>query len=63
MTDLETIHITFTCSHCGSTNELTASHVHQATVIHCSRCRASVAPLGLLQKQSEPERPAELIKA
>jgi DNA-directed RNA polymerase subunit RPC12/RpoP len=63
MNDLETIRITFTCSRCGAINELTAAHVHEATVIHCSRCGASVAPLGLLQKQPEREAPAELVKA
>lgn len=63
MTDSETIHISFTCSHCGSTNELTATHVHEATVIHCSSCRAAVAPVGLLNKRAEPEHPGELVEA
>ena len=48
MTIIDTVRVTFTCSHCGSTNELTAAYVHQCTVIHCSRCSASVAPLGEL---------------
>jgi DNA-directed RNA polymerase subunit RPC12/RpoP len=63
MTNSQTIRISFTCSHCGSINELTASHVHEATVIHCSRCRASVAPLGLLSRQPEPKQPTELVEA
>lgn len=48
MNDIGTIRVTFTCSHCGSTNELTAAHVHQSTLVHCSRCSASVARLGEL---------------
>ena len=63
MTDSETIRISFTCAHCGSTNELTATHVHEATVIHCSRCGASVAPLGRLTKRPEREHPGELVEA
>lgn len=49
MNDLETVRVTFTCSHCGTVNELTASHVHDGTVIHCSKCGSSVAPLGALR--------------
>ena len=52
MNDIETVRVTFTCSHCGSTNELTTAHVHQGTVIHCSQCSASVAPLGELCQES-----------
>ncbi len=48
MNDIDTIRVRFTCSHCGSSNELTAAHVHQGTVIHCSRCSAPVARLGEL---------------
>jgi DNA-directed RNA polymerase subunit RPC12/RpoP len=64
MADLETVRITFTCSHCGAINELTAAYVHEGTVIHCSRCRASIAPLGLLlHRHPQPQHPAELLKA
>jgi uncharacterized metal-binding protein len=50
MNDFETVRVTFTCSHCSSVNELTAAIVHEATVIHCSRCATAVAPLGLLHR-------------
>jgi DNA-directed RNA polymerase subunit RPC12/RpoP len=53
MTSLKTVRVTFTCSHCGSINELTAAHLHEGTMIHCSRCSSSVAPIGLLDKRSE----------
>jgi peptide subunit release factor 1 (eRF1) len=62
MNDRETIRVTFTCSHCSSTNELTAADVHEATVIHCSHCGASIAPLGLLNKKPALERHAELAR-
>lgn len=63
MNDLHTVRVTFTCSHCGSINELTVAHLHDATMIHCSRCTASVAPLGLLNQKPSPEAPIELAKA
>jgi transcription elongation factor Elf1 len=51
MNDLRTVRITFTCAHCGSTNELTAAHLHEATMIHCSRCSTSAATLGMLDRR------------
>ena len=63
MTDLETVHITFTCLHCGSVNELTANHLHDATVIHCSRCRTAVGPLAFLRDHPAPDYRAELLRA
>ena len=62
MNDLDTVRVTFVCSHCGAINELTASHVHDGTVVHCSKCRASVAPLGLLRDKANRET-RELSKA
>jgi len=49
MNDPETVRVTFTCAHCGATNELTAAHLHEATVVHCSRCSTAVAPIGQLR--------------
>jgi uncharacterized paraquat-inducible protein A len=63
MSDPETIHVTFTCSHCGCVNELTAAHVHTSTVIHCSRCRASIAPLALLRDRPASEPLAVQLRA
>lgn len=54
MTNSKAVRVTFTCVHCGSVNELTAAHLHEGTMIHCSRCSSSVAPLGLLDKRNEP---------
>ena len=63
MNVLQTIRVTFTCSCCGSTNELTATHVHEGTLIHCSRCSSSVARLAdLLQHEAAPAR-RELVSA
>lgn len=63
MTDVDTVRVTFTCSHCGSTNELTATHVHSGTIIHCSRCSVSAGALGdLCQKRPAPAR-IELVGA
>lgn len=59
MNALETVRVTFTCSHCGSVNELTAAHLHEATMIHCSRCTTSVAPLGLLHRKPAAETRSE----
>ena len=60
MNDLQAVRVTFTCAHCGSVNELTAAHLHEATIIHCSRCTASVAPLHVLSgkpaAEARPER-------
>ena len=63
MNDLATVRVTFTCPHCGSTNELTAAYVHEATVVHCSKCRASIAPLRLLSQRPAQTTVAALIKA
>lgn len=63
MNDLQTVRVTFTCTHCGSVNELTAAHLHEATMIHCSRCSASVAPLHVLSRKPAPEAQRELIRA
>lgn len=60
MNDRETVRVTFKCTHCGSVNELTAARLHEATMIHCSHCAASVAPLAVLagkpvaELQSQP---------
>jgi DNA-directed RNA polymerase subunit RPC12/RpoP len=59
MNDLETVRVTFTCSRCGSINELTAAHLHEATMIHCSRCSNSVAPLGVLSRKPTDEVPSQ----
>jgi peptide subunit release factor 1 (eRF1) len=56
MDDLHAVHVTFTCSHCGTANELTTAWVHHATVIHCSHCATAIAPLALLH--DKPEVPA-----
>jgi len=48
MNDLETARVTFTCTHCGTVNELTAAYLPVGTLIHCSKCRISIAPLGVL---------------
>jgi DNA-directed RNA polymerase subunit RPC12/RpoP len=59
MSILETIRVSVTCSRCGALNELTAAHLHETTVIHCSRCSASIGPLGSLARRpvvdSEPQ--------
>ena len=57
MNDFETVRVTFTCSRCSSVNELTAAWVHEATVIHCSRCATAVAPLGLLRRGQARSNP------
>jgi len=63
MNDFQTVRVTFTCGHCGSINELTAAHVHEGTVIHCSRCSASIAPLRLLRDNPAPKVEAQLVEA
>ena len=60
MNDLRATRITFTCTRCGSTNELTAAHLHQSTMIHCSHCSASVAPLGILERRPVDATPAQV---
>jgi transcription elongation factor Elf1 len=58
MNDLHPVHVTFTCAHCGTTNELTAAHLHAATIIHCSHCATAIAPLATLD-----DKPAAPIRA
>jgi len=53
MNDPQTVRVTFTCAHCGANNELTAAHLHEATLVHCSRCSTAVAPISLLRDRSE----------
>ena len=55
MNNIETVRVTFICDHCGSPNELTAAYLHEATIIHCSRCSTSVAPLAVLLNKSAAE--------
>jgi len=57
MNDPQTVRVTFTCAHCGATNELTAAHLHEATLVHCSRCSSAAAPIGQLRDQL-PTSPA-----
>jgi len=63
MTDPLTVRVTFTCAHCGTTNELTAAHLHEATVVHCSRCSTAVAPIGHLRDKPASSTPAAQIAA
>ncbi len=63
MDEHQAIRVTFTCAQCGSVNELTVVHLHEATVIHCSRCSASVAALGALSRQPAAEPDPQLARA
>ena len=63
MNDPDTVRLTFTCPRCGSVNELTATHLHEGTLIHCSHCSAAIAPLGVLRHQYEHEIPPDLRQA
>ena len=60
---LETVRLNFICPHCTSVNELTAAHLYEAAMIHCSHCSTAIASLGVLRHRLDHQSPEDLRQA